>query len=100
MAFVLVPASVKAHIRVTVVNAKPIMWSLTIPLDNKFRSFRPCGRLESIRIEGRFQLSCFNGVWNVLYRRNIGTRSSTSRLSCSYRCAFGSLLGRGTDIRC
>ena len=40
MVLVLVPASVNARIRVAVVDAKPIVWRLPIPLDNEFGSIR------------------------------------------------------------
>jgi len=37
MVLVLVPASVKARVRVDVVDTEPIVWVLSIPLDGWFR---------------------------------------------------------------
>jgi len=37
MVLVLVPAGVKARVRIRVVDTEPIVWILSIPLDGEFR---------------------------------------------------------------
>ena len=71
MVFVLMPASVKARVRVGIVDAEPIMWILSIPLDGQFRRVRACGRGEASRIENRSQLLGLYVVWDVLDRRDL-----------------------------
>jgi len=37
MVLILVPAGVKARVRISVVDAEPIVWVLPIPFDGQFR---------------------------------------------------------------
>jgi len=53
MALVLVPPSAKARIRVSVVDAEPIVGVLAVPFDGQFRRLRSCRRVETNRIENR-----------------------------------------------
>lgn len=68
---VLMPASVKPRVRVVVVDAKPIVRSLSVPFNNEFGSLRSRRWLKPIGIEGRSQLFCFDGIRNVLDGRDV-----------------------------
>jgi len=71
MVFVLVPAGVKTRVRVGVVDAEPIVWVLSIPLDGQFRRIRACRGIQAGRIESCPQLLCLDIVRNVLDGRDL-----------------------------
>ena len=71
MVLVLVPAGVKARVRVSIVDAEPIVWVLSIPLDSQFRRLRACRGIKTSRIKHRSQLRGLDIIRNELDRRNL-----------------------------
>ena len=71
MVLVLVPASVKARIRVGIVDTEPIVRVLPVPFDGQFRGFRPCRRVKAGWFEYCLQLLSLDVVWHVLDRRDL-----------------------------
>lgn len=82
MVLVLVPPGVEPGVRIVIVHAEPIVWRLSVPLDDESRRPWACRSVEPVWIEGRRQLLRFNGVRDELDSRDLGTLSRTSRLSC------------------
>ncbi len=68
---VLVPPGVEFRVRIAVVDAKPVVRRLSVPLGREFGYLRPGRRFETIRVEGRSQLFGFDVVRNVLDGRNV-----------------------------
>src|SRR6056297_1807107 len=71
MILVLVPARVKVTVRVSVVDAKPIVWLLPIPLNGQFRRIRARRRIKTSWIENSPQLLGLDIVRDVIDRRNL-----------------------------
>jgi hypothetical protein len=72
VAFVLMPASMDARIRVAIVDAEPIGGDLTIPGDGERRRFWACLDTKANGIERRSELLCFRPVREELNATHFG----------------------------
>jgi len=81
MVFVLMPPSVKARVRVSVVDPEPIVRILSIPLDGQFQRIGACRGIKASWVEGRSQLLGLDMSGTYSTAAICGTRSRTSRFS-------------------